>query len=119
MSLPRKCMVTNIPSLSGLWRSLINLLDTLNNAGSLVKLTLHLKELRHDSVVRGAKVTHVAIDSADSPHNAFKCTPERAEFSPNGRLHLVTACRKITDLSLDAINDPIHNCRSRFILFNM
>ena len=119
MSLPRKCVVANISSLSGLLRSLINLLDTLNDASSLVKLTLHFKELRHDPVVRCAKSTHVTIDSAYSPHNAFKRTPERSKFSPNGRLHLVTACRKITDLSLNTINDPIHNCRSRFILFNM
>ena len=69
MSLPRKCVVANISSLSGSLRSLINLLDTLNDASSLVKLTLHFKELRHDPVVRCAKSTHVTIDSAYSPRS--------------------------------------------------
>ena len=72
MSLPRKRIVTKIPSISGLLRSLIDLLDTLKHASSLIKLTLHFKELSHDSVVCCAKITHATIDSTDPPHNTFK-----------------------------------------------
>ena len=72
MSLPRKSIVSNIPSFSGYLRIHLIILDTLNDASGLINMTFNLRELSHDSVVHSIKSTHVTLDSVDSPHCAIK-----------------------------------------------
>ena len=78
MSLSRESVVSDVPSLSRLWGICLVNLDTLNNVSSLINMTFDFIELSHDPVVHSIKSTHVTLNSADPPHNAFKRTPERA-----------------------------------------